>query len=576
MKSGEAHNVSSLTYDAPWRNKTPDKMNQQPALNNESHHHPEQTQVYLSTLNVKQSEEKSEFANIPSNIQETMDEKRAEASLNLNLSTNSLVKLNKIENFTSWSSNSDKENIYSDDILQEFYHAVDEGYSQNIEEIICKYNLDGNIVFLEKFQFVKRKHRGWTAIHVAASHGNVRTIKFLLTAGCDIEAVTPDGETAVHIAAKHGAANVLSYLLECNVFLRDCQNNQGVTALMKAIFNSQQAFKGNYRRCVDILLGSGCNPNIHSASNVTALHVAVDKGDYHLVSKLLAANANVNALCDKGTSPLLRALIVKYVHTDIVHALLLAGADTSLKTNNRSLLHIAVARCDDRIIETFLEKGADPNCHDNSFKTPLWVAVEENNIKVVPILASGGGDINYARPPQHVSLLSKAVINSSLPMVKLLLELGATTYTETCMWSTPLHHAVELQNFEIVTELLRFNCPLNTASNAQYSLRPMTPVQLAIELGNVEIILILIQAGSKVKWSWLREDRLSVAMACKPDAVRHIQKFVSQIPTLLHLSRLYLREYLRDRFPTVLNWMRVSGIVPNKISSYIALSDILD
>ncbi|XP_059179353.1 putative ankyrin repeat protein RF_0381 [Physella acuta] len=469
-----------------------------------------------------------------------------------------------------------KENIPYHDVVHDFYRAVDEGSCDAIEKTVYKYNLDVGVVFTSNFEFVKRKHHGWTAAHLAASHGNVKALRFLFAEGCDIESLTPDGETALHVAAKHGAAEVVAYLLDCNVFLRDRPNKQGITALLKTIFNFQPAFKVNYRRCVDLLLGAGCNPNISSSSKVMPLHVAVDKGDLQLVRRLIIAGANVNALCSHNTSPLLRALILKNVNAEIVTELLLAGADTSLKMNGKSTLHIAVSRCDDRVIETFLQCGANPNCLDASGNTPLTLAVEENIIKVVPILVAGGGDVNYAKAPQCISLLSQAVLNSSLPMVKLLLQLGATVHTETCMWSTPLHHAVDQQNIPIIMELLRANCSLNSTSNAKYSLRPLTPFQLAMELGNVEIMFLLIQVGCKVQWSWLREDRLPPALASKGDVVRHINKCVSKIPSLLHLSRISLREHLGDRFGSVMTWLRQAAVVPNKIADYIALKDILD
>ena len=170
---------------------------------------------------------------------------------------------------------------------------------------------DGNL------EFIRRKHRGLCAIYVAASNGDLKLIRYLLSDGSDVKAVTPEGETALHIAAKYGAADVVGALLECNVFLKDQQNNQGITALLKAIFNSQQAFKGNYRRCVQLLLDFGCDPNISSSSSVTALHVAVTKGDSCLVSKLIEAGANVNTLCkEHKTSPLHYALISKHVNSE--------------------------------------------------------------------------------------------------------------------------------------------------------------------------------------------------------------------------------------------------------------------
>ncbi|CAG5136318.1 unnamed protein product [Candidula unifasciata] len=470
----------------------------------------------------------------------------------------------------------DEDNLNYMEVVCEFYKAVVDGSLDVVEEIVLTYNIDINIVFNGTMPFVTRKHCGWNALHVAAAYGNVKTMQFLLAQGCDIEAVTREGETALHIAAKHGTSDVVSLLLERNVFLRDRQNSQGVTALLKAIFNSQYTFKENYRRCVDLLLGAGCNPNISSSSKVTALHLAVDKGDFKIVEKLLCSHANVNAVCDHNTTPLTRAVVAKFISMNIITALLLAGADTCWKMNGRSTLHIAVSRCDENVIETFLKSGADPNCEDVSGKTPLWIAVEENNIKVVPILVQGGGNVNYVRLPQCVSLLCQAIRNNSFDMVKLLLDLGASTYTETFMWSTPLHFAVDQQNISIIKELLRVNCSLNTTSNAKYSLRPMTPMQIAMDLGNVEIICLLLQAGCKVKTSWLREDRLSHALASKPDAVRHLQKYVSEVPSLLHLSCLSIREYLRDHFRTAVEVLKQTGVIPHKIADYISLAHVLD
>ena len=474
-------------------------------------------------------------------------------------------------------SNISDENQKSKMILEDFYRSVDDGYADCMEKIVSLYNLDVNVVFSGHLEFIKRKHRGWCAIHIAASHADLKLIRYLLSEGSNVEAVTPEGETALHVAAKHGAADVVAALLECNVFLRDQQNNQGVTALLKTIFNTQHAFKGNYRRCVQLLLDYGCDPNISSSSKVTALHVAVNKGDSCLVSKLIEGGANVNAVCgdDQKVSPLHNALVSKNVNSEIVSKLVDSGADTSFMLNGRSMLHIAVSRCDDRIIESFLSSGADPNFQDQSGTTPLWLAVEENNLTVVPILLHGGGNINYVREPQCISLLSQAVMNNSLPMVKLLLEWGATTHTETFMWSTPLHIAVDEQNLGIVRELLRANCPLNTTSNAKYAFRPMTPIQIAMEHGNSEMISLMMIAGCKVQWSWIRQDRISLALSSKPETVHKIQTFLADIPSLLHLSRLKLREYMGNRFSLVMENLQKETIIPQKISDYLLLSDIL-
>ncbi|RUS82367.1 hypothetical protein EGW08_009882 [Elysia chlorotica] len=449
----------------------------------------------------------------------------------------------QISDRTSMSKNINMENIaHGEDSLHSFYRAVDEGSLDILQELFYSSNCDVNVCFSDAQTYVKRKHWGWAALHLAASHSNEDVVKYLVAQGADVMSTTSDGETALHIAAKHGAADVVSFLLDCNVFLRDVQNNKGVTPLLKAIFSFQYPFKGNYRRCVDLLLGAGCNPNISSPSKITALHMAVVKGDSLLVKNLLAHGANVNAMCSQGSSSLSRAVVSKVVNTQIVTQLLDAGADTSVQVNGQYLLHIAVSMCDDRIIESFLRNGADPNCIDSAGHTPLSIAVEENNIKVVPILVAGGGNINYVRQPQCVSPLSQAVMNNSLRMVKLLLHLGASPFTETIMWSTPLHLAVDQQNMDIIRALLRANCPLNTTSNAKCSLRPMTPMQMAMELGNMPIVRLLAKAGCRVKASWLRPDRLPLILHNRPESVIELHDIASHVPPLLHICRLRIRE----------------------------------
>ena len=479
--------------------------------------------------------------------------------------------------FESINKGIDKENISLEvDSLHLFYRAVDEGSLDILQELFYSSNYDINLCFSGSQTYVKRKHWGWSALHLAASHSNTFVVKYLVAQGADVLSTTPDGETALHVAVKHGAADVVSFLLDCNVFLRDVQNNKGVTPLIKAIFSFQYPFKGNYRRCVDLLLGTGCNPNISSPSKITALHMAVEKGDSLLVKNLLAHGANVNAICSQGSSSLSRAVVRKVVNTQIVTHLLDAGADSSLQVNGQYLLHIAVKMCDDRIIESFLRNGADPNCKDNVGNTPLSIAVEENNIKVVPILVAGGGDVNYVRHPQCVSLLSQAVMNNSLRMVKLLLHLGASPFTETIMWSTPLHLAVDQQNMDIVRALLRANCPLNTTSNAKCSLRPLTPMQMAMELGNMPMVRLLAEVGCRVQASWLRPDRLPIILHNRPESVLQLHDIISHLPPLLHLCRLRIRECSGDGFNKLLTHLRTESVVPEKIIAYLALTDILD
>lgn len=55
---------------------------------------------------------------------------------------------------------------------------------------------------------------GWTPLHYAATGAEPRMVSFLLDAGADIDALSPQGTTALMLAARHGDERTVSLLLE--------------------------------------------------------------------------------------------------------------------------------------------------------------------------------------------------------------------------------------------------------------------------------------------------------------------------------------------------------------------------
>jgi ankyrin repeat protein len=55
---------------------------------------------------------------------------------------------------------------------------------------------------------------GWTPLHYAATGPEPRMVTFLLDAGADIDALSPQGTTALMLAARHGDERTVSLLLE--------------------------------------------------------------------------------------------------------------------------------------------------------------------------------------------------------------------------------------------------------------------------------------------------------------------------------------------------------------------------
>lgn len=71
---------------------------------------------------------------------------------------------------------------------------------------------------------------GWTALHYAASSGDLEVVNALIKAGADINAVAPDGSSPMIMAAREGHIEIIKLLLSLHANT-DIQNENGMTAL---------------------------------------------------------------------------------------------------------------------------------------------------------------------------------------------------------------------------------------------------------------------------------------------------------------------------------------------------------
>lgn len=71
---------------------------------------------------------------------------------------------------------------------------------------------------------------GWTPLHYAATGGHLRVAAFLIGAGADVNAESPNGTTPLMMAAMYGNSDVVKLMLESGVEAYP-QNDQGLSAL---------------------------------------------------------------------------------------------------------------------------------------------------------------------------------------------------------------------------------------------------------------------------------------------------------------------------------------------------------
>jgi len=138
-------------------------------------------------------------------------------------------------------------------------------------------------------------HRGYYAIHAAASKGKNECIKLLLSRGADIESSTDFG-TALNVAAEKGKNETLKMLIEKGANV-DAKDNRGSTALSAAI-------RGRFdcTEIVRLLLAAGADieleytsytwrSNSYVSVSRTALELACSCSKTKVVALLLDSGA---------------------------------------------------------------------------------------------------------------------------------------------------------------------------------------------------------------------------------------------------------------------------------------------
>jgi ankyrin repeat protein len=321
---------------------------------------------------------------------------------------------------------------------------------------------------------------GDTALHIAAVRGAADEVEQLLSRKADLNAVNTVGLTALHVALEHGhsmiaralaksgtrldifAAAGLGRLDEVVATLNQrpdwlaATNRQGRTVLHWAAMSGHEIL-------VKRLLESGTPPDKEDAQGATALDLAAGFGHSKVVDQLLAAGAK---------SSIRRAVLSGDRH--LVSRLLASGAPVDARNQKgRSPLHLAVEQSDPAMAELLIGKGADVNATDTGGETPLTLAIRaheqkmvslllaatnapptamqtqsplhaainSHNLKILPELAQGGAALE-ARDDRGRTPLWLALENNNIEAMHVLLKLGANVQARDADGNTALHHAV--------------------------------------------------------------------------------------------------------------------------------------
>ena len=220
---------------------------------------------------------------------------------------------------------------------------------------------------------------GRTPLLVAVWFGHVDTAKVLLAKGANPEADDDEGSTPLLCAEGNDELLAVLERAVAEIAGRKPDGQDIIDAILDEDNGALEI--GEAAKAVERLLAGGADPNFADAAGRTPLHWAAKFGDSKVITLLIDAGANIEAISEHdGTTPLQAA--VEDGKIDKAKLLLARGADLDARGRiGWTALHCAVARRQVATVKELLELGADPYAKDEDGNTPSAYIEGENEDK---------------------------------------------------------------------------------------------------------------------------------------------------------------------------------------------------
>lgn len=223
----------------------------------------------------------------------------------------------------------------------------------------------------------------------AATRGDTRIVRLLLTAGVHTEHADDSGRTPLRIAVDRGdlttAATLITARADVHAATRD-----GVTPLGAAVASGQVPLAG-------ALVKAGARADGGMPGGEPVLPWAIRQGRLEIARAMLQAGADPH-LRDQAGNPLLH-IAMQAGHRELTEFLLELGADPgALDATGLSPVHLALRSGWTDLIRPLVAAGADPNAPDPAGLTPLFTALRERDTVLGSRLLQCGADPNQPGP----------------------------------------------------------------------------------------------------------------------------------------------------------------------------------
>ncbi|XP_062979460.1 ankyrin repeat and SOCS box protein 14 isoform X1 [Elgaria multicarinata webbii] len=340
--------------------------------------------------------------------------------------------------------------------------------------------------------FREADEQGCLPLHEAAAQPNKNILEMTLKASHSVvwQQINRKGETPLFIAVDKCLVGNVHFLL-LNGFKPDVKNEEGDSALIIAIKH------GSYE-IASLLIQFGANIDLQCVNKRTALHEAARLGLKDMVELLLCSKADPDPRSSYGLTPL--ALAAQNGHTEILEILLRKGANVlSQASDCASILFEAAGGGNPDSVSLLLEYGADANVPKHSGHLPIHRAAYKGHFLALQLLVpvTHYSDIKES----GISPIHSAAAGGHPQCLEFLLKSGFDA-------NFMLHRRIRKGYDDERKSALYFTVSNGDINSAQLLLEagalpnqdPVNCLQVALRMGNYELIHLLLRHGANVNY----------------------------------------------------------------------------
>lgn len=281
---------------------------------------------------------------------------------------------------------------------------------------------------------------GLSPLYAAMSNKHMLVAEELLTRGADVNIKGQNGWIALHFAAYFNEANTAQTILTKGTNI-NAQNNDGATPLLVAVYN-------NGSLVTKLLIDNGADANIPNNNGIFPWHFASSNGFLDIMKILAPKIPTIDQQTTDADQYTALWLASEQGHLETVKWLIANNADVDAvrASDGRTALQAAIWGKKLPVVQELVERGANVNKKDHQQFTPIYNAVNTEDLKTIKFLLEHGANSNLVGSSGDDKPIHLASFLCNVIIMKILLERGASVDDTNNSGNTPLHEVLLEEN----------------------------------------------------------------------------------------------------------------------------------